>query len=29
MTEDGALVVYYITNLLIMAKYDDCLKVIE
>ena len=29
MTEDGALVIYYVTNLLIMAKYEDSIKVIE
>lgn len=29
MTRDGALIIYYITNLLIMAKFDDSVKVIE
>ena len=29
MSDDGSLLVYYVTNLLVMAKYEDSLKVIE
>jgi hypothetical protein len=29
MSQDGSLLVYYITNLLLMNKYEESLKVIE
>lgn len=29
MTVDGNLIVYYLTNLLLMAKYEEALNVIE
>jgi hypothetical protein len=29
MTVDGALIVYYATNLMLLGKYEDALKLIE
>ena len=29
MTIDGSLIVYYVTNLMYLGKYEDALKVIE
>lgn len=29
MSVDGCLIVYYVTNLMMLTKYEDALKVIE